>query len=149
MKKRIAFVLTVMIISVMFAAVGIANAATEYKPDLENPSQGNVFVGISGSFESVSKAAVLNRVNEIRQEAYNEGLVPEYVPIKWSKGLEKIAQVRAAEASVLESHDRPSGKTIWSMRAYDASSFGENLAWGANAIGSINLWYSEKSVKVK
>lgn len=127
--------------------------------DVSKPSDGCVFVGIEGKYTAQIQDA-LDRVNEIRKEACREG-VPnpknpqkkltesDYVPIQWSSGLEYIARIRAAEASVLSGHERPNGTDCFSLEAPDGtSSYGEVLAWNSSSDGSmvmgINQWYSEK-----
>lgn len=76
-----------------------------------------VQVGIKGSYLAASQA-VLDRINQIRREAYEEGVqdprdpskkltMADYVPLKWSSDLEYIARIRSAEASVRRDHIRP------------------------------------------
>ena len=114
-------------------------------PGTTSPSTGNIFVGVSGLFENYAESAALQRINEIRKEAYDEGLASSYVPVKWSKSLEYIAQIRSVEASVLEEHERPIGGYVFNMSDNGVRSYAENLAWGAWLLGSIELWYSEKA----
>ena len=77
--------------------------------DVTTASDGCILVGIEGEYAAQVKDA-LDRVNEIRKEACQEG-VPDpsspnrklkpadYVPIQWSSSLEYIARIRAAEAA--------------------------------------------------
>lgn len=127
--------------------------------DVTVPSDGCVFVGIEGKYAAQVQDA-LDRVNEIRREACREGVPnPEnpkrkltesdYVPIQWSSGLEYIARIRAAEAAVLSGHERPNGRSCFSLEAPDGtSSYGEVLAWNSGSDGSmvagIDQWYDEK-----
>lgn len=62
-------------------------------------SSGNSLMGIQGELLTPDKQAIINRINAIRKEAADEGLVT-YVPIKWSTALEQTAITRAAEASI-------------------------------------------------
>lgn len=127
--------------------------------DVTTASDGCILVGIEGEYAAQVKDA-LDRVNEIRKEACQEG-VPDpsspnrklkpadYVPIQWSSSLEYIARIRAAEAAVLSEHERPNGSVCFSLEAPDGtSSYGEVLAWNSGSDGSmvrgINQWYSEK-----
>ncbi|WP_061438870.1 CAP domain-containing protein, partial [Streptococcus mitis] len=90
------------------------------------------------------------RINAIRKEAADEGLVTSYVPIKWSTALEKTAFVRAAEASVTMNHKRLSNKDIWSAWPSGNFSLAENLAWNYDGfMTAINQWYEEKANYVK
>ena len=96
-----------------------------------------------------SKEAILNRINEIRLEAYNEGLIASYTPIKWSSDMEEIAFQRAAEASVFWGHTRPDGTSYFTCKASSGSgSSGEIIASPSNEISAINLWYTEKDAYV-
>ena len=130
------------------------NAAGESDPEMLSPgvtqiADSNALLGVRGSYEATSAEKLLNRINEIRKEAYNEGLVSSYVPIKWSEELEYIAQIRAVEASVKEDHLRPKGGYVFDMSVNGVSSYGENLAWGAMAMGAVEMWYSEKELLEK
>lgn len=141
MKKKLIRIMTAAIMAVLVSSISVL-AVSQYYPDVTQPSPGYVFAGIAGSFEAVSKAELVNRVNEIRLEAYNEGLVNSYHPVKWSRGLERIAQIRAAEAMVLQDHDRPNGKDTTDMVIDGATGGSENLAWGVgSALGGVNAWY--------
>ena len=53
------------------------------------------------------KEDIINRINEIRYEAFVEGIIDAYVPVIWSSELEAIAFQRAAESSVFWGHTRP------------------------------------------
>ena len=121
-----------------------ASATTTRTPGINEPGDGNVFLGVQGTYENVSVEDVLTRINELRLEAYNEGFVSEYIPIKWSKELEYMAQIRAAEASVLESHSRPRGSSALYMNVNGVTAYAENLDWGVNALQAIEDWYTEK-----
>lgn len=145
-RKVIAAILSIVMCGA-FAFVPESASASDtpvLKPDVSKPTSGNVFVGVAGSYESYSKADVLKRINAIRKEAYNEGLVDYYAPLKWSKSLESIAQIRAVEASVLLSHVRPKGGYVFDMAVGGVNSYGEDLAWGVGTMDAIELWYSEK-----
>lgn len=144
--KAIAAAMSVVMIAAFAYTPQTASAADApvLYPGISAPSSGNVFVGVPGSYESYSAADVLNRINAIRKEAYNQKLTGSYVPIKWSDSLEYIAQIRSAEASVKEDHVRPKGGYVFNMSVNGVSSYAENLAWGAGAMRAIELWYSEK-----
>ena len=113
-------------------------------PDVSEPATGNVFINVTGSFSSEAKDKIVNRINEIRLEAYKLGYVTKYTPVTWSSSLEKIAQLRAVEASLLMDHERPSGKE-WSKIVYDNhTSDAENLAWNYDGmLKGIEQWYGE------
>lgn len=50
--------------------------------EVTNTSAGTSLVGIEGTFLTPDKQAILDRINAIRKEAADEGLVTSYVPIK-------------------------------------------------------------------
>lgn len=118
--------------------------------EVTSASSGTTLVGIEGTFLTPDKQAILDRINAIRKEAADEGLVTSYVPIKWSTALEKTAFVRAAEASITIDHTRLSSKDIWSAWPTGNFSLSENLAWNYNGfMKAIQQWYDEKADYVK
>lgn len=131
-------------------------AASIRPSDRNKAENGNILVGIPGSFERVSKTKILKRINEIRKEACNKGYInpstgkkltrSDYVPMKWSSNLEWIAQLRAAESAVNESHTRPNGQSCFSIQRKNEQSWAENLAWNyAGLMAGIEQWYNEKN----
>lgn len=118
--------------------------------EVTSASSDTTLVGIEGTFLTPDKQAILDRINAIRKEAADEGLVTSYVPIKWSTALEKTAFVRAAEASITIDHTRLSSKDIWSAWPAGNFSLSENLAWNYNGfMKAIQQWYDEKADYVK
>ena len=118
--------------------------------EVTSTSSGTTLVGIEGTFLTPDKQAILDRINAIRKEAADEGLVTSYVPIKWSTALEKTAFVRAAEASITIDHTRLSSKDIWTSWPAGNFSLSENLAWNYNGfMKAIQQWYDEKADYVK
>lgn len=126
--------------------------------DVTTPSSGCVLIGVKGDYITEAQQA-LNRINAIRLEACKEGVwdprdssktrkltEKDYVPIKWSSGLETIARIRAAEASLTISHTRPTGENCWSISANGVSNSGEVLAWNwsSSMMSGIEQWYDEK-----
>ena len=118
--------------------------------EVTSTSSGTTLVGVEGTFLTPDKQAILDRINAIRKEAADEGLVTSYVPIKWSTALEKTAFVRAAEASITIDHTRLSSKDIWTSWPAGNFSLSENLAWNYNGfMKAIQQWYDEKADYVK
>lgn len=115
--------------------------------EVQQPKVGNVILGIKGEFLTPDKEAILNRINEIRKEAVNEGLSSRFVPIKWSTELEKTALIRAVESDITRQHKRLTDKK-WSSAFSETSKEGaiaENLAWNNSGfLVAIEQWYSEK-----
>ena len=104
-------------------------------------------IGIKGKFETPDKQAIVNRVNEIRKEAYNEGLVDRYVPVKWSNRLEQASLRRAAESSFAASpHTRLTGEELYAGEYSDNfAHLAGNLAWNTQGLmKGIEQWYEEK-----
>ena len=124
--------------------------------DQDKPSQSCIFLGVYGNFYT-DKEKALQRINDIRKEACNEGVKdPEtnekfkpsdYKPYKWSTELEFIARIRAMEGGLTIGHSRLNGKSIFTVQKNEIRSWAENLAWNwenANSIDMINQWYKEK-----
>ena len=110
---------------------------------------GNVLAGIKGEFLTPDKDTILRKINRIRKEAFDEGLVQKYEPVKWSTYLEKAASIRATEASITMAHKRLSNKHI--QTAFPKSyAVAENLAWDYSGFnGAIQMWYEEKADYIK
>lgn len=134
----------------------VSQAASVREADVTTASQGNELIGVIGNYENVAESKILKRINAIRKEACEkkymnpatgERLSPDdYVAIKWSSELEWIAQLRAAEATVNESHTRPNGKNCFSITYQDEQSWAENLAWNNTGLmEGIEQWYGEKN----
>lgn len=128
------------------------------KPVIDlSPAEGNVIIGFSGTFYTETAETILNRLNEIRLEACEEGVlnqrtgspltVADYVPLQWSSDLEAIARQRAAEATVNQDHTRPNGQSCFTAVTNNGEqSWAENLAWNySGMMAGIEQWYGEKS----
>lgn len=112
-------------------------------------SSGNSLMGIQGELLTPDKQAIINRINAIRKEAADEGLVT-YVPIKWSTALEQTAITRAVEASISMGHVRLSNKDLQSAFPSGLNPYSENLAWNYGGFtAAIQQWYSEKADYLK
>ncbi|MBQ4232199.1 MAG: DNA/RNA non-specific endonuclease, partial [Lachnospiraceae bacterium] len=74
----------------------------------------------------------------------------DYKPIKLSKELLWIAETRAAEAAVVNSHTRPNGTLCFTTKYGGVQSWGEVLAWNSSGMTKgIKQWYAEKNDWVK
>lgn len=130
--------------------------------DVASASNGCTMLGIYGSYYSQAQEA-LDKLNEIRKEACEAGNIPDprdpsrmltsddYKPLRWSRDLESIARIRAAEAGIsfnfmASGHDRPSDKDTFSLSFHDVSSNCEDLAycWGKSMTEGVILWKSEQ-----
>ncbi|MBD5523630.1 MAG: hypothetical protein HDR04_04275 [Lachnospiraceae bacterium] len=121
------------------------------------PTDGNVVMGFSGTYYTESADKILNRLNAIRQEACKQGVrnpltgspltMNDYVPLKWSSDLEAIARIRAAEASVNNSHTRLNESSCFTVVTNNGvKSTAENLAWNSEGLmAGIEQWYDEKN----
>jgi len=153
MKRRLlAVLLTAMMLLTMVIPSNAAELGSavevEDESELYGSSSDSITLTATATFESATKEAILARVNEIRKEAYEEGLVSKYVPMKWSTELEQIAMTRAFEGSISWSHTRPDGSSCFTATSNGISSSGENIAWGASILGAINMYYGEKDAYV-
>ena len=138
---------------------GTSAEAATIPADVTKPSANCVFIAMKGKYVSEASAAV-KRINQIRYEACKQGVkidgrkltLDDYVPIKWSAGLEKIARIRAAEASVTMYHSRLNGKSVFDFK-YPGNGWptSEVLAWNwsESMLMGIEQWYSEKDAYVK
>ena len=137
---------TLFLVLLFMTGIALHSWAAVRPADVPTPASGNIFINVEGSFSSETKDTILARVNEIRQEAYDEGYVTQYVPLTWSASLEAVAQLRAVEADLLWDHSRPSGKS-WSVISYgNHTSNAENLAWNdSGMMQGIAQWYGEKA----
>mgnify|MGYP005897591791 CR=1 FL=1 len=130
--------------------------------DVASASNGCTMLGIYGSYYSQAQEA-LDKLNEIRKEACEAGNIPDprdpsrmltsddYKPLRWSRDLESIARIRAAEAGIsfnfmASGHDRPSDKDTFSLSFHGVSSNCEDLAycWGKSMTEGVMLWKSEQ-----
>ena len=118
-----------------------------------------VEIRVEGSLEEIDRMLILDRLNEIREEACREGVQnpidgepmkqEDYVPLEWSYELEKIAALRAVESTILQDHIRPDGSECFSAAPEGVSFTMEALAWGfGSAVAAIEGWYSEKAAYV-
>ena len=154
-----------------------AAGSTTLDTDVAEPAEGNVFVAVDGTFSSLGKTEILRMLNTYRYQAcwYGEkdprntsrnlalkdrsgGENPsdavlakpngDYVPAKWSADLERIAEIRAVEASVCLDHERPNGKRCSSLKINGTSLTTEGLAWARNMKEGIELFYGERDLWV-
>ncbi len=139
-------VLNLALVLVMVGAIVLVQ-----KPVVAQAACPTVTVTIEGSDYAPDVQQVLDRLNEIRQEAAQDyGLT--YVPLKWSYSLEEIANIRAHEASLVMAHTRPNGHGVIDDM-FDSSTmygFAENLAWNQlpgeqSMMMAIEQWYDEKA----
>ena len=131
-----------------------AQAAPDQSEQAAGTDVGSACLALSvpGSYDTSAAQALLDRVNEIRAEAAADGLT-DYMtgeavtgaPLSWSTGLEHAAQVRAAEASLDFSHERPDGTGDVLGSGGPFASEGtvveaENLAQSSDAASALELW---------
>lgn len=155
-----AFVLTAAVM--LTAAAGNVHAAAQPKilETLYAPDENSVELWTEGDFMT-GQAKTLKMINKYRKEACEKGYPDprnkkrkltksDYVPIKWSCELEKFTRIRAAEASLYMSHDRPGGRVYKDENIRYETGSAENLAWGAySPEGAARLWYGEKDTWIK
>ena len=128
--------------------------------DVTEASEGCILAAVPGKYVSDPDSAI-KRINEIRLEACKEGVInpdtgkkltmADYVPIKWSKDLEYIARIRAAESAYTGNHIRTSDASCWDIESPDGyGSSGEVIAWNwsSSMVMGIEQWYGEKKAWV-
>lgn len=119
----------------LFSAVNGANAVATQQQIFTEATSAGAFAGQqngsvhidtlqgtdAGSFDVMFAAGLFELTNEERQTNGLEALI-------WDETLVKIAQVRAQEASVCFSHNRPDGSICWTVCPERYK--GENLSKG-------------------
>ena len=136
------------------AIINAALASGAHRCNVDAPRSGNVFIQLMGTFDGTSKDSILSQVNSIRLEACQNGYpdprnrgraltMADYVPLKWSSGLEEMAMLRAAEATYTLHHVKITGEDCFNS-SYNVASFGEVLAWGGGINAGISMWNAEK-----
>ncbi len=158
MKKlwKVIILTAVMVMSIS----GMASAAITKNTDVTSAGSGCQMVGIEGQYIAECKAA-LDRLNDIRLEACEEGVInpatgralkkSDYTPLKWSSDMEYIARIRAAESSVTMDHVRTNGKNCFAIKSPNGiGASSEVIAWNysASMVKSIAQWYAEKKAWV-
>ena len=155
-KTKFAFLMACFMFMV-FATSTFAEAATVRNGDKTTASSGTAIVGVSGSYDKTNVTTLLARINAIRKEACKEGVwcrqlnrkltSADYVPITWDSTLEYIAQIRAAEADVYMSHNRPNGTSTFTLSHNGTTANGEVIAWNyGGLLNGIEAWYNEKEL---
>ena len=171
-KRLVAYIIAfAMIFSMGMTELSPIAEAAQYtilETDVSAPSTGCTMFGVYGTYY-VDAQNALNRINEIRKEACEAGNVPDprnsnrmltasdYVPIKWSTDLERIARIRAVEGGLCfgfvgSGHNRLNGKGLSTVKYNGVSTYAEVLAYNwnkGNLVSGINQWYDEKSDWVK
>ena len=156
----------------------IKSEAKEYQigdTDVDEPRTGNILIEVPGSSRRQDIQEAVDRINEIRWEACVNGYAypndnngvqldeklteDDYVEISYSLGLEIVAYMRAAEASLLKGHNRPNsraGKASDMFKPYGSNGtmvWLENIAYypdgGNTLLNAINSWYEEKEYYIE
>ena len=150
----------VLVFSILLAGAATSQAYTadtQILPAVITPSSDFATVGIKGDYVTDAQGAV-DRINAIRLEACKEGVpnpnnpsvkltIDDYIPIRWSYGLEMVARIRAAEASFLLGHTRPNGTNCFNLTSGEKFYYyAENLAWNfsSSMLYGVEQWYGEK-----
>lgn len=102
-----------------------------------------VNIEVSGSSQYLDIAYLMDKLNAIRYEAYEQKLVSDYQPLSWDNTLAAVALNRAIEASLLFEHIRPNGQGFYTLSVNGVSSQGECLANYQNASRAIDSWRKE------
>ncbi|MDO4383679.1 MAG: hypothetical protein Q4C18_04220, partial [Eubacteriales bacterium] len=87
-RKRFAVIAVLSLVMMLMTSVSYGETIPEREADVSSVSEGYILAGFDGTYYHTSKDQILERINAIRKEAYDEGLVSKYVPIKWSSDLE-------------------------------------------------------------
>jgi uncharacterized protein YjdB len=161
-KVLIATMICLMVLTGNGFAKNNTQAATIRNTDTTAPASGNIYVSVTGSFTTGAKQAIIDRINAIRKEACNQGVIDpdtgkkltasDYKPVAWSAVLEDYARIRSSEITVNWDHTRPSNKSPFTnntTKKLNGYHSGENIAMGYTVLQSIEAYYSEKADWVK
>ena len=159
MKNFIALFLAIAMLILPAGIPASAAETTQNAPETEENADNFAEIRVEGHIEELDRRTVLDRLNEIREEACQEGVSnpvngeplrqEDYVPLEWSYELEKIAIQRAVESTILQDHVRPDGSECFSAAPEGVPFTMETLAWGfGSAAAAIEGWYSEKAAYV-
>lgn len=117
---------------------------TEQNTNQPVPTSDTMKVMISGIYDSFDRNSIVDQINAIRREAYEQQLVAQYVPVQWSADMENIARQRAVEAIMSASHTRPDGSAWYTVASGSVLADAEVLSWGRMVDDVINYWSSGK-----
>ncbi|MBR6874424.1 MAG: Ig-like domain-containing protein [Ruminococcus sp.] len=124
----------------------------------QEAAEGMMNVGIKGSYlGDIDKA--LSKINSARYEACKNGVpdpndpsrkltLNDFVPAQYSAELERIARIRAAEATLVYGHTRPNGESCFSIASSSTFRYhAESLAWNSydSLLRGIDQFYKEKT----
>lgn len=128
--------LVALVLSVYCLGVSAQAAYADSQSSVGTPASSEA-TGISAMAETDEAVAVLNvsgtnNQTEARKilDMVNEARVSAATPVAaltWDYELEKAAMQRAAEIAILFSHDRPNGKTCFSLFSNGYLDYGENI----------------------
>ena len=73
---KIRFYTFILLFTLFLSQIPVTVSAASARPtDIDTADSGNILVGISGTYEYVSKTKILKRINEIRKEACTKGYI--------------------------------------------------------------------------
>ena len=125
-----------------------------HRCNVNAPRSGNVFVQLYGTFDAYSKDALIDQINSYRLEACQSGVrdprnpgrgltMADYVPLRWSRSMEEMAMLRAAESSYTLVKLKMTGEN-YTNSSYDVACFGESLAFSEGLSQGLAQCYAEK-----
>ena len=132
-----------------------AIACGAHRCNVNAPRSGKVFIQLYGTFDNTSVDTILNQINSYRLEACQSGTpdprnpgrgltMADYVPVRWSRGMQEMAMLRAAEASLSRHHLKTTGEDFWGS-SYDVAATCEVLAYGNTIMDGLGLIYAERA----
>ena len=184
MKKVISMMVCLMMMFSL--NISNVHGETVYESDYEQARIGNVMLKLSGHRSTLGNVECLKQLNLMRYRACrNQEVNPDdknkektlslitdygnnptdeqlsksngdYVPLKWSNELERIAEIRSVEASICYGHKRPNsvsygyeGERNVLVNGKGDWAFAENLVDTDEMQSGIDSWYSERSAYLK
>ena len=135
------------------AALCVLLAALALCPRAARADGTRIFTVTGGEFHIEEARSMIDDINALRtgedawywnasdtEKVYAEGLAP----LRYSRALEQVAMQRAAELAMLYDHVRPNHSygLGYSFVPSGAVSYGENIAYGMNSVGSASVVFT-------
>ncbi len=159
--KRFRNISVFLVLAALCLILSVSVTASSSETDMVPGTASSVVtVKVRGNYYANCQEA-LDRLNAIRLEACREGIrnpadtskkltMNDYRPLKWSESLERVARLRAAEATLKRGHERPDGQICETADNYDVQTSYEILAWNdtQDLVVNIDQFYEEKDAWV-
>ena len=140
-----------------FAPVSSAAEIPVRETTVTEAGTDTILIGVEGMDYTSAQEELVATINQYRKEACDAGNVPDprnpsrfltssdYVALIPGVNCQKVAGIRAAEASVYLDHTRPNGSSCFTVGRYFGVTCAENLQWDNPNASSMAGWIAEKN----